>query len=66
MKALQGLKLRRYASGECTDSNVPNVSEKVLNTDFLCLFCFDYGWSVNEGLRSGGTILEIEAVTVSI
>ena len=65
MKALQGLKLRRYASGECTDSNVPNVSEKMLNTDLLRLFCFDYGWGMNEGLRSGGAILEIEVVIVS-
>jgi hypothetical protein len=57
MQALQGLQLRRYAGGESTDSNVPDVSEKVFNADLLSFFCFDYGRSMYEGLGGCGTIL---------
>lgn len=58
VEALEGLELSVYSGGEGADSNVADVSEEVLNTDFFGFFCFDDGGGVNEGFGGGGPVLD--------
>jgi hypothetical protein len=41
MQALQRLQLRCHTSGQCTDGNVANITEQVLNSNLFCFFGFD-------------------------
>jgi hypothetical protein len=41
VETLERLQLRGYARGESADCNVSDITEKMLDADFLCFFGFD-------------------------
>lgn len=57
MEALERLELVVYTGSEGADGDVADITEEVLNADFFCFFCLDYGGCVDEGFCRGCAIL---------
>ena len=66
VQALQRLQLRGYTCGECTDCDVTDITEKVLDANLLCFFSFDDRGCVYECLGGCCAILQSISMRTNI